>query len=357
MAWLRTMLVVMLAPVAAMAQQAPASGAKWEIEAHGGGAIVNTPSSGSSTATPAGTPFTTIGGRPSRGVSSWYFGDGAALLNQVNTILPARSTITPLDGVLGAPIVQRSGGGTFGVRATRHLTPRFSAEISVDYRLGRMELKDEVRTAVEASRSSFTSAFNGVLATGPFSNTNVTSTAEFSGRGGGQIVTTGALHINVKSFGRMGTYVTVGAGATRNLEGTPRAVLNGNYRFAILNVAPIDERDAVTLRADTARTLFTGVVGGGLRYALSPRWGLRVDVRDHMTEHRVATIVNAEPSVVQGSGPLFVISSFSSPSLQFSNVPTIRTSLSGGPVRDFKTFEGRGIEHSVGITTGVFWRF
>src|SRR5688572_3578875 len=71
------LLVLQAAP--ASAQNAP----KWEIEFHAGGLVTNNPTDGTTALPPAGAAFTTAGARPSRRVSSWYFGDGAALLNEV----------------------------------------------------------------------------------------------------------------------------------------------------------------------------------------------------------------------------------------------------------------------------------
>jgi hypothetical protein len=51
------------------------------------------------------------------------------------------------------------------------------------------------------------------------------------------------------------------------------------------------------------------------------------------------------------------IVSFTTPSIQFSNTTRDRPTLSGGPITDFRTFEGSGMRHSVAISTGVFWRF
>src|SRR5918994_4576298 len=67
----------------AFAQQSPASEEpKWEIEVHAGGIRVGKPIDATTAMPPAGEPFTTANGRPSRCVSSWDFGGGAALGNQ-----------------------------------------------------------------------------------------------------------------------------------------------------------------------------------------------------------------------------------------------------------------------------------
>ena len=71
---------------------------KWEVEVHGGGTVATNPTCGTAALPAAGTPFT-VGQRSSRRESSWYFGDGAVLLNQVNTALGATAKITALDPV------------------------------------------------------------------------------------------------------------------------------------------------------------------------------------------------------------------------------------------------------------------
>ena len=86
--------IVFLATAFAIALPVTAR-AQWEVACHGG-AIFNAHASEGGIALPAaGAPFTTIAGAPSRHVASWFFGDGAALLNAVS---PARFnvTITPL---------------------------------------------------------------------------------------------------------------------------------------------------------------------------------------------------------------------------------------------------------------------
>jgi hypothetical protein len=85
--------------------------------------------------------------------------------------------------------------------------------------------------------------------------------------------------------------------------------------------------------------------------------GLRVDVRDHLTRSSTATLLSAQPGATPPTGNRFFIVSFGARNLVFTNAPGVRSTLSGGPINSFRTFEGRGIEHSVTITTGLFWRF
>src|SRR5438093_9454530 len=72
--------LVMVVPV--HAQQATG---KWEIEFHGGNGPVSSPTDGTTSLPAAGPPFTTVVGTTRRRTASWYFGDGAVLLNHVNS--------------------------------------------------------------------------------------------------------------------------------------------------------------------------------------------------------------------------------------------------------------------------------
>ena len=103
---------------------------------HAGGRIVaSNPTSGTPIVQfPIGDPIATGGGTTfSRAVSSWYYGDGAKLLNDVNARFGVPGRITPLDTTVSRAIAQRKEGGAFGARVARYLTPRIAIELNVDY--------------------------------------------------------------------------------------------------------------------------------------------------------------------------------------------------------------------------------
>ena len=72
---------------------------KWEIEVHGGSVWVGNPTGATTTMPAPSEAFTTRNNRPSQVRSSWYFGDGAMLLNQQGAAftLPRTARITSLD--------------------------------------------------------------------------------------------------------------------------------------------------------------------------------------------------------------------------------------------------------------------
>lgn len=76
--------VVLVSGSAGSALAQTAGDRKWEIEVSGGGAFSMRPVRWTALAASIepGAPFTTVVDEPSRRVRSWFFGDGAALLNE-----------------------------------------------------------------------------------------------------------------------------------------------------------------------------------------------------------------------------------------------------------------------------------
>ncbi|PYR78662.1 MAG: hypothetical protein DMF86_05380 [Acidobacteria bacterium] len=346
------------APVAA---QSGATGGprtlKWSIEVHGGANAPTNPSGGTSALPPPGVTFSTLVGRDSRRVPSWYFGDGASLLNQIAQSLFTSARITPLDDFARAPIARRRTGASVGARLTRTLSARFSVELAVDYHAAPLRLRDDATSAVEPTRASFVTAWNAILATGPFFAPLVTSKTTPSGGRGGQYVTTGVLNVALMTGRRTTPYASVGAGMiSARSSAQPRVDLIGNYQFQILGAVPINETDSIHIRADTSAHRAAAVIGGGVEFAASPRWGIRVDARDLLSGNRTSTRLDAAPSVAMGT-PVFTIASLTTPSLQFSTASGATSTLSGSAIQGFQTFKVTGIRHDVSIAGGVFWRF
>jgi opacity protein-like surface antigen len=347
-----------LTPAVAAAQARNTSGAAnrtWEVEVHVGGIGASNPSDGETQLPAAGPAFQTTFGLPSRRVSSWYFGDGSTLLNSANGTLGVSGRVTPLDSALNAPLVNRKSGVIFGARVGRQLTPRVSAEFSFEYSSSKLELTDDAIAGIEATRASFTAAWNGLMTSGPYLSNNVTSTADLVTDGGKQYVTTGAVNVALATQGRLTPYVTGGGGIISSTGDKPQLDLTGNYRFAISSV-PINETDSVRIRIDEPDHRFALVLGGGIKYAVSDDWGIRVEFRDLISSGKTRTLLSATPSVALGS-PQGVISTVTIPSVQFSNISAVPSTLSGSAITDFQTFESSGTRHHVTFTSGVFWRF
>jgi hypothetical protein len=330
----------------------------WELELHGGGGFVNDPALDGTANLPAqGSPFTTTVGTTSRTTPSWYFGDGAALLNQVIARVGAGASIIPLDSVLRTSMISVPSGGSTGFRLSRAISRRFSAEVTFDYNFARWQLNAPVLAAVEASRASFVSAFNGLIATGPHEKAAVTSSSGNVDRRGHQTFTTGALILNFKTTGKLVPYATVGAGVNVNAADTPSVSLAGTYQFQSLGFYPVSEHDTVSAQS-FVENKWVAVAGGGLKYFLSRRWGVRVDVRTYVGRRTVATSVSASPTTLTSSPTPGATATVTMPAVQFSNNLTVGpSSLAMPAVSNFRTFNGAGTQNAVNVTGGVIVRF
>jgi len=309
-----------------------------------------------------GEAFTTRNNRPSRYVSSWYFGDGATLLNQqlaAFTITPRAARITPLDPVLTRAATRSSTTGTFGLRVGRRLSPRFTAELNVDYGPSPIELSENALGDIEASRTTFASVWSESLGPGmPFQNAVVSSSSEIEEGTGGQIVATGALTARLRRRGALVPYVTGGLGGVFNAGSDPSVTLRGNYSALYILGEPFNFNgsDTVTVRWVRPDRALVGLVGGGFTYDLSRRNGFRVDLRLHVSSNAVDTDVSARPGV-QTDTPGRAIASATTPSVQTSSTASERSTLSGPAITAFRTRESSGVHVDTALTVGYFWRF
>lgn len=338
--------------------------AQWDVGCHGGAMFSHGADKGTSALPAGGAPFTTVTGALSRRVASWFFGDGAALLNQTS---PARSnvTITSLDPVLNAASVQRRNAGSFGCGVSRQINSRYGVEFTVDENRGRLKFTGVALAGIEASRATFVSVFSTPLAAGQVGNAPVataTAIADIDEPRGHQVFPVGLFHINLRTTGNLIPYATVGGGVLMNRGGAPSVTVTGNYRLTSPPGAPNagtlahDETDTVTLRSSVGRNPFVAVVGGGLRYSVTDGWGLRLDIRAHLSRNPVRTSLDARASVpTLPSAAVRVVGT--SPAVQFSASNAASPSLSGLTVDGFQTFRGSGTDIQVSVVPGFFWRF
>jgi hypothetical protein len=367
---------------------AQAQGPKWEIELHGGGTLPTAQTAGTATLPGPGATFTTAGiyGPPappvlvtatSRRVSSWFFGDGAVLFDQAASAVSANPVamtapfpgrIVALDPVLGRPLGDNARGGTIGLRLGRVLTQRLTVELSIDYGLTRVEIAPANEEAIEATRASFVTAFTGLITSNPGRVLrNITSTAALEDGRARQLFTSGALIINLTTASRVTPYAAVGAGLISIHGELPSATLQGNYQFSNATGAIFNETDTVTVTDGRHTNTLAGIVGGGLKYDLSSRWGIRLDVRAFLTGNPGRTNLAATPDVALGQLPAGRVTLNADPTIQFGNssnpVTALRvtavtpSTLSGPAIEGFRTWSGRGVASHTNLAVGMFWRF
>jgi hypothetical protein len=349
-------ILLLLLPRAAFAQ--PPS-PRWSVEVHGGLSWLRVPDGGDVTLPPGGTPITTSSPVfPSRAVSSWLFGDGARLLNDVNTEFGVPVRVTPLDASFGALGLDASNDAAFGVRLSRTMGARYAIEVSVDVLPGATAFTGDLVAAVDATRTTFESAFGALLATGPFTTPTVTAAAEVTESGVGRdvLATVSAVYY-WPVRGSVAPYMLLGGGLWAHSGDLPTATIDARYDFSVLGLVPIAERDRVTLRYEQDPT-FAGVMGGGVRQRLSSKVGLQIDGRLFLTRSNARLRLDAMPTVTPGAPEGFV-ESFTSPAVQFSNGSSLgrRSSLSGPVLEDFEVFNGSGLQTRFLLTAGVYVRF
>jgi hypothetical protein len=280
------------------------------------------------------------------------------MLNSVNAEFGVSARITPLDAALTSLGLDYANSAVLGVRLRRVLTHRWSAEISLDILPGSGEMSRDFLHAVEESRTSFESAFLGLLGTGPLGAVNVSTLVETNGGTARELALTAAMNRHF-SGGAFEPYLTFGGGIISGMGSLSSVRLEGTYEFVALPAPNVSfhETDRVMLRFDRG-TALVGLAGGGVRRHVSDRWGFKIDGRVLIGRENSRLLIDADPSVDVRAGGDFV-ESLTNPNIQFSNDPaTGRVStLSAEPVHGFEAFKSTGWQTRVLVTAGVYFRF
>jgi hypothetical protein len=346
----------------AFAQNASGSAAgsvspRWTVEGYGGISFGRFSRGGETSLPPAGAPITTSSPVfPSWSVPSWFFGDGAAFLNNVAAEFGATSRITPLDGILRPLGLNDAGHVVAGVRVRGPIRGAYELEVALELTAQPVSLSGDLTDALAGAADSFRATFTELLATGPLTSPIVTAGSSVAAGTSRDLLLTAALSAPGGTFGSFSSYGVVGGGILLPMGDASTAALTGRYRFQIAGTAPVDESDQLTVRY-RERTSFVGLFGGGVRRAFSARAGLSLDARILIGRQSTAVEVDASPTIVTGT-PAAFIESFTYPNLQFSNnASTGRRSTLGGPGLDaVNVFEGGWMIRGR-LTAGIYLRF
>lgn len=347
-------------PSVAFAQAAPPASEtprRWELEAYGGLSLGRFSGGGTLTIPAAGAPIATSSPVfPSWSVPSWFFGDGAAFLNNVAAEFGLTNRITPLDEWLKPLAVNDSGHVMAGLRIRRPLRTPWTLELGMELSTQGAGLSADLVAGLHATSSTFQATFNELLSTGPFTQPVVTAGSTGAPGTSRNVALTAALNTPMKSFGSFTSYAVAGGGVVLPMGDALTTDLSGNYRFRIAGAVPIDESDVLTVRY-RERLAFVAVAGGGVRRAFSDRFGVQIDARIMAGPATTTVDVDSAPVIVTAS-PAGFIESFTYPNLQFSNTPsTGRRSTLGAPgLNGVEVFSGGWLLRGR-VTVGVYWRF
>ena len=312
---------------------------------------------GESRTPPAGPTFVMAdGSTPSRYVSSWYFGDGTDLLNQVLVLrgLSTIGTIRALDQVPGWPIPS-SSGAAIGGRLARRMTRALWFEASVDYGLTGLGFDDSATERIEATRAGFENAFRALAtsASSVITASTVTSTADLD-LGGRRLLVSGVFQyrgpervVRPVLLGGVGVGSTVGSPAT--------LTLTGSYRFTTPAQAVIEETDTVRIRYKPSSSL-VWIFGGGMMHDVSRRSAYRIELRILATSTKMSAELEASPSRLTASPGGVVVLNATNPGLQFSSSPGILPNLNVARP-PFDAFSGEGASFQMALSASYVWKF
>ena len=344
----------------AAAQQNPP--ARWSIEINGGAAVSTAPGTGTVTFPLPGAPLVTSNPIfPTWQVPSWFFGDGAAMLNNAVADYGLTARLTPLDASISGRAFSPGLSGVIGGRLRRAISGRLALEGSIDLIVGSSNAGHLAGNA-GTTTDSFKALFNALFASGPFVNTAVDASVAVTGRSNRELTATGAINWSIGHRSRFTPYMTGGGGIITSAGGTSSVTLDGHYRTTIragvpaIDV-PIEEFDHVTVRSKE-RLNWIAVGGAGLARSLGQRLTLRLDVRVLIGPNSRDVVISATPSSTRGT-PANFIEILSYPAIQFSNDPATgrQSTLSGPGVRNVTIFEGTGIQTRTLVTIGISRRF
>lgn len=343
---------------AAMPSAAQTSSPKFEVEVYGGLGRFLDAGAGTLSLPSAGAPITTSSPMaPSRRVPSWFFGDGATLLNDVASQLDLTTRMTPLDAVIAGIGRTAQNNTSMGARLRYRTAPKVWTELGVDVSSSTTSVPDSLMASVDTTRESFVATFSELLASGPFTNRSVTATATEGGGSWREVTASLAANIEFGSIAGVTPYATVGGGFVTRRGTQPSIALTGRYAAKILGSVPIDETDRVTVRG-VARNAPAIIVGAGLARTIGTRLTFRVDARLVAANRTIGANIDAAPSVLTGT-PADYIESFTNPSIQFSNNASTgrRSSLSGDALDHLDVARSTRLQTRGLVTVGFGFRF
>ena len=112
---------------------------------------------------------------------------------------------------------------------------------------GRLPCTGDLRNGLDATAASFSSTFQEILSTGPFTLPSVTTNVATATGSAHEFVLTAALNAETRPFGKFVPYGTAGGGLLRQSGDLASATFTGNYSFRIGGNVPINETDIASI--------------------------------------------------------------------------------------------------------------
>lgn len=315
-----------------------------------------------------------------RFVSSWFFGSGAALIEEIDPQhVLARTPVHPLDAVLTGRSAAHQSGAGISLALTRVISGRFGAEFRVSSSRTGVGITPTGRNEIESSRKSFEEFFGRVTSLvggDPSTSRAVVDTVPGSRL---EVQASAGLRTSFRKTPFGVPYVTVGGGLICSNRSWQQVAITGRYQFSAPDgrtglIRQYDEVDAVVVQIDSDRyrPFWTG--GVGTTFSVSPRVGFQIDTRFSQALTQVSLTLNASPGVAVIDDPDLSRSGVQTVgvgAIKFDDRPvtvlmfdnnrqlsgTFPSSLSGPRIEHFRTLTARGTESVVALSFGMYLKF
>jgi hypothetical protein len=143
-------------------------------------------------------------------------------------------------------------------------------------------------------------------------------------------------------------------------------VRTDSTRHVQRHVAHPSSQAAGRLYCPKGPNTLAGLVGGGLKYDLSSRWGIRVE-RACVSERQSGTHKSGRDAIVAlGQLPAGRVTLNADPTIQFGNstnpvtalgvTAVTPSTLSDAAIERFRTWSGSGITSHTNLAVGMYWR-
>jgi outer membrane protein W len=341
--------------------QSTAHSRKWEIEVHGSGFLKDDANGGVKRLPGHGETFaTTTPNVNSRLVSSFLFGDGNTLINQV-LVGKGLNPIPSLDGAIlnNRLTLERQSNIAVGFRLSRYMGRRlwldWTNEYDIDYDHGSFEVNEREEADGFHSMQTWVTSLESLFGTCGQPCLGAAAARFLSTHEKGHQVSSAlTANFDLRSEGKFVPYVGVGGGLVISFAGTPRHEYFGHY--VLLN-GTIQGSDHVRVNFQVPPVVPALIVAAGAKYKINARWGLRMEMRNYLESHSYKTIVQALPEVNEtGSTDVIVLSSGGT-GVQFSGNQSLAPSSLSSSLPQFRTFKSTGLRYEGRISGGVYYRF
>jgi len=359
--YLPLMLCLMTAQLACAKSSVAKHNYKWEIEIHGSGFLKDDAKGGIKSTPPAGTPFaTTIPGVNSTAVSSFLFGDGNALINEV-LVGQGLNPIPPLDSSIlnNRFAIERQSNIGGGFRVSRYVGKRiwldWTNEYDFDYDHGSFEINEKEEADSFLSMKVWVTSLESLFATCGGPCPYAVAAKKLSTREKGhQISSALTANYDLHALGKFVPYVGVGSGLVVSFAGTPRQEYFGHY--SLLN-GTIQGSDHVTVDFQVPPVVPALIIAAGAKYRINDRWGLRMEMRNNFEPHSFKTLVRTMPEFSEGGVGNAIVLTGGGAAVQFSDNQSLAPSTLSKPLSQFRTFKSNGLRYEGRISGGVYYRF